>query len=294
MPRVSKKNKEAIKPLAELTEVITDPNPPVSQSVSEIKQEEFEKTAAYIASEKVKRNKFGLLSGVEHKFNEDGFVNWRGMVKAEYLIPNKDKFDVNVDLDAIDITQVEDHKLIILLGGLKDLAQLRGYSKVDHEVIAASQGYCAVKCTVTWFGNYETGGREVVTSALAETHESNTDNFATDYLLSIAENRAFARAIRSFLKINIVSKEELGSRKGTGAHVQETSEKSSQSSSFSPAKTLAVLMDKKGISFEQIKAKLIKEEYSGAAELQSLEDIGGNKIFELINRLKAVPAGSSR
>ncbi len=37
-----------------------------------------------------KRNEFGLLEGVEYKFNEDGSVNWRAMIKPEHLYPNRE------------------------------------------------------------------------------------------------------------------------------------------------------------------------------------------------------------
>ncbi len=36
----------------------------------------------------------GLLSNVEYVFNEDGSINWRAMVKAEHLYPNKDWFEL--------------------------------------------------------------------------------------------------------------------------------------------------------------------------------------------------------
>jgi hypothetical protein len=283
MPRVSKKNIEDVK-----TET---PENQVSESIEVASAKLAGLTTIPTPSpredafKKVSRDSGGLLNAADYKFNEGGFVDWRAMVKAEYLYPNKDKFDADVDLKLIDITQVDDNKLNISLGGLVDLAQLRGFSRIDFEPIAASQSYCAVKCTITWIGNYETNMEPVVTSALAETHENNTENFAIDYLLSIGENRALARAIRRFLKINIVSKEELGSKKGSGA---ETA--SAPASKFDASSKLAQLMAAKGITFEQVKKKLVDEGYPDAESLTEIKQISGTKIFELINRLKAVKA----
>ena len=53
-----------------------------------------------------------------------------------------------------------------------------------------------------------------------------------------------------------------------------------------PKTILFSLMKEKGVSFEIIKGKLVKEKYSNAESLSSLEDIPKIKVFELIERLK--------
>ena len=58
--------------------------------------------------------------------------------------------------------------------------------------------------------NYETGGQPVSFSAIGDASLSNTFDFAQNYLAAIAENRAFVRCVRNFLKINIVAKDEIG------------------------------------------------------------------------------------
>ena len=40
-----------------------------------------------------KRNEHGLLENVEYEFSEDGSVDWRAMIKSEFLYPNKDWFE---------------------------------------------------------------------------------------------------------------------------------------------------------------------------------------------------------
>jgi hypothetical protein len=45
-------------------------------------------------------------------------------------------------------------------------------------------------------------------------------------------------------------------------------------------------MAKKGVSFEKIKEKLVKEEVKNAADFNYLNQIPRLKIFELIERLK--------
>ena len=46
-------------------------------------------------------------------------------------------------------------------------------------------------------------------------------------------------------------------------------------------------MKEKGISFDRVKAKLIKEEVKGAEDFESVSDIPKQKIFQLISRIKS-------
>jgi hypothetical protein len=45
-------------------------------------------------------------------------------------------------------------------------------------------------------------------------------------------------------------------------------------------------MKDKGISFDQLKKKLIKEKFDNAENLNSISDIPKVKIFELLDRIK--------
>ena len=89
---------------------------------------------------KAKKNKFtrdsdGLLDSTDYVFNEDGTINWRGMIKPNFLVANRQKTNKS------DISELEDSQLIILLGGIKDLAQIRGFSKVEYSVHQATPEY---------------------------------------------------------------------------------------------------------------------------------------------------------
>jgi hypothetical protein len=224
------------------------------------------------------RNQYGLLetNNINYIYNEDGTINWRKMVKTEYLVPNRQK------TQETDVSKLEDKDLLILLGGIKELAQIRGYTKVEYKVVAASESYFATSCRITWLPNYETEGREIIFEALADATVNNTKSFARFFLAAIAENRAFVRCVRSFLKINIVSQEELGDVK-----LLEHSSPSSENPT-SPQILLEKVMKEKEITFESLKDKLIKEKFENAENLNILQDIPKSKIFELIERIKKV------
>ena len=226
----------------------------------------------------ITRNQYGLLenASIKYIYNDDGTINWRKMVKTEYLVPNRQK------TQEIDVSKLEDKDLLILLGGIKELAQIRGYTTVEYKVVAATENYFATSCRITWIPNYETNGKEIVFESLADATTNNTKSFARFFLAAIAENRAFVRCVRNFLKINIVSQEELGDAKLLDEAV------SSQENPTSPHALLEKVMKDKGITFEILKKKLIKEKIDNAENINAVTDIPKSKIFELIERIKKI------
>jgi len=221
----------------------------------------------------LKRNEFGLLENppIPYVFNEDGYVNWRKMIRPEFLVANKQR------TQETDISKLEDKDLLILLGGIKELAQIRGFTCVSYDVPEAGPNYVIASCYINWIGNYETSNADVSFQSLADASPDNTQSFARNYLAAIAENRAFVRCVRNFLKINIVGQEEIG--------VKVIDEPGSDNP-MSPAAVLHSLMKEKGVSFDQIQKRLIKDKYEKAEEMTSINDISKPKIFELIERIK--------
>ena len=221
----------------------------------------------------IKRQKNGLLEDAKYVFTDDGLVDWRKMIKAEFLVPNKER------TNETDITKLNDNQLIILLGGIKELAQIRGYTDLRYDVHSPSSDYVVATCSITWMPNYETENQSVTFSAIGDASPNNTKSFAKYFLGPIAENRAFVRCVRNFLKINIVSQEELGDSKLSSqpAMLENTSD---------PKYLLKNVMKEKGVNFEVVKKKLMKESFDNAETFSSIDDIPKSKIFELIERLK--------
>jgi hypothetical protein len=227
-----------------------------------------------------KRNEFGLLENIKYSFCEDGLVDWRSMIKKEYLVPNRDVVkDKNVD-----VTELPDNQLLILLGGLKELAQIRGFEKVEYEVINASSDYVAVKCNIIWIPNFETSNKSVSFSSLADAHLDNTKDFAKNFLMAIAENRAFIRCVRNFLRINIVGNDEIG--KSTSASIDAVENNSETCASPQPVALLKETMTKYGISFSQIKERAIQKNIDNASTWEKEEDIPTLTMFNIISGIK--------
>lgn len=234
-----------------------------------------------------KKNLYGLYDHTDYIFNQDGTINWRAMIKREHLVLNKGKqseiekyyektFEEVSALYLKGEIQVEDKFLLILLAGIKELAQLRGFNSISYSLTPTPEEVVAV-CRILWEPNYETNYKEVCFESCASASYNNTFDFGRDFLTAIAENRALVRAVRNFLRIHIAGQDEVGPMKRHSGN----SEKSS-----SPHAVLSQLVEQKGISFEIIKNKMIEENFEGAETWEKIEDIPEIKVFELVSRVK--------
>ena len=231
------------------------------------------------------RGEDGLLLGKSYEFTDDGLVNWRKMINSKYLVPNLSKFPSGTENKDLNVQELDDSQLLILLGGIKELANIRGYSKVEYKVFNCTQNHVAVSCKITWLPNFETSNSQVEFESLADAHLDNTKSFAKDFLMAIAENRAFVRAVRNFLRINILGSDVLGDTKNqTVVHTESGTENTIAASH--PANVLKEAMSKANISFDKIKETMVKEGVENAETWNGVSDIPHKMIFSLIQRIK--------
>jgi hypothetical protein len=103
-------------------------------------------------------------------------------------------------------------------------------------------------------------------------------------LVEAASNRAYARNIRNFLNINVVSRDEISG--GSETEYSGIDNKQDVTSDIQVTK-LSSVMAKKKISFELLKDKLIKEKcFDGVENMTSLDNIPKEMILNLIERLR--------
>lgn len=156
------------------------------------------------------------MNKTDFKYNENGSINWRAMVKPEYLYPNKDWFALRGKPVPDSIDGLEDNQLLIKLGGLKELAKIRGYNQVSYDVVKCERDYVVIKCQISWKALTE--GMKIVEDPclfedMANATLENTNDFCAKFLETIATNRAFVRCVRNFLGINIVGDDEIDKSK---------------------------------------------------------------------------------
>ena len=246
----------------------------------------------------IKRNNFGLIEGLEYKFTEDGAIDWKSMVDPKFIYvnpSNKEKMAKKYKKPYEEIKpfedKVEDIDLVIMLGGIKQIMRLRGFNSVKYQIKEANENYAAVNCIIKFIPNYESSMQEVEFSDNACASPSNTTGFGQRYLLEMATNRSLCRATRSFLGLNIVSKEELN----TGIEDEPKSSAPDKSINL-----LQDLMDKKHVNWAHIANTLKRDDEKSKLELKdgqtfipkwnenykSIQDLPKPVIFDLLDRLK--------
>ena len=185
-----------------------------------------------------KRDVHGLLENVDYKFNNDGSVDWRAMINPKYLYANKDWFESR-KMDVPTTTEgLKDNQLLVMLGGIKELAKLRGYTCVNFDVTNVTEEYVVAKCTINWCNNYECVSEfSTMYSDTANATLDNTDSFCAKFLETIACNRAFVRCVRNYLGIHIVGADEIDKSEGK-APIQKKSGQASQIFAITPTGTL--------------------------------------------------------
>ena len=227
-----------------------------------------------------KRNEHGLLNSVDYIFNDDGSVNWRAMINPEHLYPNKDWFEMRKMPMPSSVEGLDDSQLLIKLGGIKELAKLRGFHNVTYDITESSDSRVVVQCMINWIENYESSCSQTFAS-IANATTSNTNGFAAKFLECIAENRAFVRTVRNFLGIHIVGADEIDSSKNKAPIEVATA---SVAKDISPQ---GILKEKAGTDFDSFKGCL-RAWYKTGAYTNDPE------IIKTWNDYKDIPAKECR
>jgi hypothetical protein len=207
------------------------------------------------------RDEFGLLPKIEYSFKEDepDKIDWKKLIPLNYFVPNKDKFEKGTELSSLDVSLLKDNQLLILLNGFRHLVCIRGYNYIKQNIKYASSSFVVAECEIEFIPNYETGMRSVIFTGEADAHFGNTNAFAQQYLTCIAANRAFVRAVRNGLDIPVLGQDEIGNM--ANMNNGSDSEASSDTSPVGPHAALISKLKAKGRTFEQLKAKLVKDGY---------------------------------
>lgn len=159
------------------------------------------------------RNTQGLIEGIDYPRKKTGEINWRALLRPEHLYINREYKEelearFNKKLKDIDVTEVDDKQLLILLAGIKELARLRGYHSVKQSIYNVGPEKAVCTCQIEFIGNFETGGSPVVFSDVGSASLYSVSGNFQLHLEAIAANRAFVRAVRNYLGVNIVGKDE--------------------------------------------------------------------------------------
>lgn len=232
-----------------------------------------------VLSNPLTRNKEGLFDNITYTRKENGKIDWRAMIPKEFLVVNKQWFESRSRAIPDTTDGLIDAQLLILLDGIKYVADLRGYYAVKYPNIESSPVHCTAVCEINWMSNYESDNEEKTFSGVGDANEYNTKGFGRNFLGPIAENRAFVRAVRNFLGIRILGQDEVSS---------EVAVTEPQESKIDPFfAELENLLNEKKMTFEAIKDRLIKEGKQ-IENILNLKDLPRDIAFYVMEKLKKV------
>ena len=168
------------------------------------------------------RDENGLLKGVTYHFKPNGLIDWRKMISPEHIVVNRfvaagkglEIDNLSPEILAKLVEEAKEEDLVIKLGGFREIAGIRGYSRLDSKIETDNPDKVVVKVTIDWIANFETNADNLwdngySVSAIASASRENTDEKFAKYLETIAENRAFVRAVRHSLGIIAVGQDEI-------------------------------------------------------------------------------------
>lgn len=146
---------------------------------------------------------------------ENGRIDWRALINKEHLALNRMALAAKgISVDTLSeedeeklIAESPDEDLVIKLAGFRELADLRGYSSLHPEVLSWSPEHVVVKVTINWLP-HEDCPHSLTVGAIASASTFNTDSTFSKFLETIAENRAFIRAVRHSLGIVSLGQDE--------------------------------------------------------------------------------------
>lgn len=241
--------------------------------------------------QKYSREYHGLIDNINYVFNEDGSVNWRSMIKPEFLYVNKGWFEQRQQEAPKSIEGLSDKQLLIMLAGIKEVAKLRGYRAVSYN-LSRDEGnsYISASCRIDWIPNYETNYQEVYFEDYANASINNTDPFVHKFLETMACNRAFVRSVRNFLNIHIIGADEIDkSDPNKTVSYSESGDSSSNLDFLKPHGLLEKIANESGIeSFDAFIAWLRIVWKNGTYKNEKIDEIQSWKSY------KDIPAKECR
>jgi hypothetical protein len=233
---------------------------------------------------KLRNQETGLLNGKDHPLDENGFVNWRAMIDKKFFVLNQWNYARKFGIDIAVLTEEEkqehlntakDEDLLVLLGGFKSVARLRGYSSINSELVSSDAEKSVVKVTITWIPNFETDFNTVRVSAIKSASLMNTHKDFFRYSEAIAENRAFITCVRNTLNIPVIGNDEL----------KEDESLDIKYSAPKPNKFLKEFCEKNRISFGEVATLAQENKYNWSEKWEDFNKIDASTAGSLLHDL---------
>lgn len=210
----------------------------------------------------------------------DGSIDWFAMIPDEFVVPQDRSFSG-------DVKELDERNKMVLLGGWKYLLYKRGFIDKIDTIHTSTREYVCISCKIVWKPHVESDGEIQTYTSTADAHFDNTEGLMRRFLTTNAENRALARCVRGFLRINVVGKDEID-KATIDEMVKGDPAKETKSLSGSPQKMAALKAKSMKRNFKGAREWLLKEERITQEECDKLNDwndISDDDAFAIIGYL---------
>jgi len=162
------------------------------------------------------RNADGLIDGIVYERHLDGSIHWRKMIPPQYLYPKetRDREQIEVRfgkkfeaLSAEEVAKIDEKQLLVTLAGINYLAWLRGVKSSVPQPPTVTQNEVTAVWAVEFIPNCE-DPYGLTGAGLASASLYSVSGRFQLHLAAIAGNRAYVRAVRQALRIEILGKDE--------------------------------------------------------------------------------------
>lgn len=212
--------------------------------------------------------KSGLFPHLIYPRKENGSIDWRALINPAHIVFNSKNERIAKEIeqayggpakslvyaDVAAKQNVDDKHILVLLAGWRELAELRGFTSSIPTSISAAPGIVAATHVIKWIPNEEDpDGKE--TGATADATMENTGGFG--YLGAMAGNRAFVRAVRQGLGINVLAYDEIATKDEAPQEAGHSSSSTSALYQPGPVPTLVKTCNERGFTFEAVKKSAV-------------------------------------
>lgn len=223
--------------------------------------------------------------------DELGVADWKDIIPKKYYDLSGDWCAVNgivkseLSREEIEekLDEVGDEAKIITLAGFKYAAKVRGVKSITPRIIRDGvEGYATVETTLEF---YPMDGEPEKAVGLANASDKNTSYPFSMYLEAMAENRAFIRAVRTGLRIDIVGYEEITGRMSGGSGADPSTGLGDDGGTLSPQDSLKSIVNEKGKTLGDLVEYLNKHGVD-ISTYKDFDQIPGDICFEILGIIK--------
>lgn len=213
---------------------------------------------------------------------ENGLLQWRSVIPNKfYYIAGSSEEDV---ISEEELENTPDNKKLVKLDGYRYIAEIRGFSKNESQVLKLTDDLCVIKNTITWREN--TYGEKTKTTSIVCVEKLSLREEYKQHLVSIAENRAFCRNVRAYLRIPILAEDEVVVNAQHGAKAANVT----SDSVSDPKQRLELLREELDLKdFEKFKQAMIDNGFTEAENWTDNRSCSkGTAVLKAISKLKVL------